>query len=138
MATLAEALIRQRRFKHLLVMLLVMSACLGVVIVPIEQREQGALITNFYDGIWWATTTITSVGYGDLYPVTALGKLIGMILEISGVLAFGLLISIVTVAIEDPKERYYRQRLFERLDLLEKKLQQAEKRDEFVMKKDLK
>ncbi|MCD7035766.1 potassium channel family protein [Metabacillus sp. GX 13764] len=39
---------------------------------------------DYYDGIWWAVVTIATVGYGDLVPVTAIGKLIGIILILLG------------------------------------------------------
>ncbi len=41
------------------------------------------------DAIWWAVVTISTVGYGDLYPVTGAGRLIGMILIAGGVGLFG-------------------------------------------------
>lgn len=41
-------------------------------------------ITSFWDGIWWAIVTIATVGYGDKFPVTHPGRLVGMILIIIG------------------------------------------------------
>ena len=41
------------------------------------------------DAIWWAFTTITTVGYGDVYPVTAGGRVIAALLIITGVGLFG-------------------------------------------------
>lgn len=49
-----------------------------------------------WDGIWWAVTTMTTVGYGDLFPVTDLGRIIAMVVMIVGI-GFGSLL-IGTVA----------------------------------------
>ncbi len=41
-------------------------------------------IESFLDAIWWSFSTVTTVGYGDITPQTALGKIIGIILMIGG------------------------------------------------------
>ena len=46
-------------------------------------------MTTFGDALWWAVSTITTVGYGDHYPVTAAGHAIGIALMIVGVGMFG-------------------------------------------------
>jgi voltage-gated potassium channel len=137
MANLPVVLARQRRFQRLFVALLVLAMILGVVIVPVEAVAQQPVITNYLDGIWWAVTTITSVGYGDMVPVTAVGKILGMVLQVSGVVAFGLLVSMVTVALDDAKERYYRGRLEERLEAMEGKLDRLGKKQDFVMRNEV-
>jgi voltage-gated potassium channel len=40
---------------------------------------------SLWDGIWWAVVTVTTVGYGDLYPKTVQGRLIGMVLMFVGI-----------------------------------------------------
>jgi voltage-gated potassium channel len=40
---------------------------------------------TFWDGVWWAVVTVTTVGYGDLYPHTTTGRIIGI-----GVMVFGI------------------------------------------------
>jgi voltage-gated potassium channel len=49
--------------------------------------EQGR-VQSFFDALWWSTTTITTVGYGDVYPVTAAGRLIGAATMIVGISTF--------------------------------------------------
>lgn len=129
-----ETLIKQRRFQKLFWGLCILAIVLGLVIVPIEQTSKKAVITNFYDGIWWSVTTVTSVGYGDMVPVTTGGKLVGMILQVTGVLAFGLMVSLVTVTLDESKDRFHRRRLNERLDAIDAKLNHMEKQEQFVVK----
>lgn len=62
--------------------LLVFMAALAIL--DAEQNEPGANITSFGDAIWWAVVTITTVGYGDHYPVTDFGRWIAVGLMICG------------------------------------------------------
>ena len=54
-----------------------------------ERHAPGATIVNFGDAIWWATTTMTTVGYGDTYPVTVNGRWVAAALMIGGVALLG-------------------------------------------------
>lgn len=49
-----------------------------------QKGTQENTIKSFWDGIWWAIVSIATVGYGDKYPVTFQGRLVGIILIIVG------------------------------------------------------
>ena len=51
---------------------------------------------TFFDAVYWATTSLTTVGYGDLYPVTTLGRTISMISSFLGIAVVALPASIIT------------------------------------------
>lgn len=59
----------------------------------VESADPEAKITNISDAFWWAIVTVTTVGYGDLYPVTPGGKIIAAMLMIVGIAILGVLIS---------------------------------------------
>ena len=46
--------------------------------------EDSSMFKNFFDAIYWATTTLTTVGYGDIYPITTAGKLLGIVITFLG------------------------------------------------------
>lgn len=65
---------------------------LGAVgVLDSERDAHGANISSFGDALWWASTTITTVGYGDRYPVTTQGRLVAVGLMIVGIGLLGLL-----------------------------------------------
>lgn len=68
--------------------LLVYMATLAVL--DAERSAPGANITNFGDGLWWSLVTVTSVGYGDYYPVTPQGRIIASGLMLCGIGMLGL------------------------------------------------
>ena len=73
-------------------LLLVVFSSLSILIVE-EGPEANIKTAN--DAIWWSVTTITTVGYGDKYPLTMEGRLIAMVLMFSGVGLFGTLSGLV-------------------------------------------
>ncbi len=69
---------------------LVAASSLAVVIASLavldaEREAEGANITSIGDAVWWAFTTMTTVGYGDQYPVTTVGRCIAVGLMLFGV-----------------------------------------------------
>jgi len=136
-SSFAKPVVEQRRFKFLLVTLVSLSLVLGLAVVPFERNEPRSRIRTWFDGVWWSTITVTGVGYGDVVPVTTVGRVIGMSLAMLGVLAFGLIISMFSLALENTKEKYFRKKTFEHLEQIEMRLEQMEKRDKFLFKHDL-
>jgi voltage-gated potassium channel len=66
----------------------------GVLIVYFYERNAaGANITTIGDALWWAAVTVTTVGYGDLYPITVGGRVVAV-----GIMAIGLLTLAVITA----------------------------------------
>ncbi|WFE53225.1 potassium channel family protein [Micromonospora sp. WMMD1155] len=63
--------------------LLVLVSALAVL--DVERSASGGNISSFDDALWWATVTITTVGYGDHYPVTGTGRLVALGLMIGGI-----------------------------------------------------
>lgn len=68
----------------------VMASVLGALaMLDAEQDAEGANIQTFGDALWWAAATVTTVGYGDRYPTTPTGRMIGVVLMIVGIATVG-------------------------------------------------
>ena len=65
----------------ILVLMIASSLCM----YSLEHEAQPEVFTNAFSGIWWAASTLLTVGYGDIYPVTMLGKLFGIFIAFLGV-----------------------------------------------------
>jgi voltage-gated potassium channel Kch len=63
----------------------------SIAVLYAEQNNPESNINTASDAIWWVYVTITTVGYGDKYPVTNVGRLIGMVVMLVGVGLFGVL-----------------------------------------------
>ncbi len=64
----------------------ILLALIGALaILDAERGVPGSTIQTIGDAAWWAVTTMSSVGYGDMYPVTALGRWIAVGLMVSGI-----------------------------------------------------
>ena len=62
----------------------------ALAVLDVEQNAPDAKILTFGDAAWWAVTTITTVGYGDLYPVTPIGRVVAAALMMSGIAVLGI------------------------------------------------
>lgn len=72
----------------LVVLLLLVASSIAILEFEIPQ---GGNITNAEDAMWWAISTMTTVGYGDRYPVSSEGRLVAIFLMAAGVGVFGTL-----------------------------------------------
>jgi voltage-gated potassium channel len=61
----------------------------SLAILDVEGTHPESKIHTLGDALWWATTTVTTVGYGDLSPVTPMGKLVAVALMIGGIALVG-------------------------------------------------
>lgn len=55
-----------------------------------ERGAPGAQLTTYPRALWWSVETATTVGYGDLYPVTLWGRLVAVVVMVAGITSFGL------------------------------------------------
>ena len=73
--------------------LLMLIAALAVL--DAERGAADASITTFPDALWWAATTVTTVGYGDTFPVTGTGRLVAAALMLVGISLVGVVTATV-------------------------------------------
>ncbi len=78
----------------LLAAALIVFVCAGAVTF-VERNAHGSNIHDFGQGLWWAVVTVTTVGYGDRFPVTPFGQGIAVVLMLTGIGLIGVLTATV-------------------------------------------
>lgn len=63
--------------------------CGALAVLDAERGQPGANIATFGDAVWWAVVTMTTVGYGDRYPVTVEGRFAATVLMLGGIALLG-------------------------------------------------
>lgn len=66
-----------------------LAFCGALAVLDAERQNPDANITSFADALWWATATMTTVGYGDRYPTTGTGRLAAVALMMGGITILG-------------------------------------------------
>ncbi len=65
--------------------ILMMVIASSIIMYSLEHDAQPDQFKNAFSGIWWAVSTLLTVGYGDIYPITSAGRFVGIILAFCGV-----------------------------------------------------
>ena len=70
----------------------------GILMYYIERNAQPQAFENIGDGFWWAIVAFTTVGYGDIYPVTPLGRLLSSLISLIGIAMIAIPTGIISSA----------------------------------------
>ena len=87
-------------------------AYISAVQITISERDLvGSNIKNFGDGLWWAITTVTTVGYGDRFPISTEGRFLAVLLMFVGISLVGVITAsvaawFVKMSTNDKEQRY--------------------------------
>ena len=76
----------------------------GAFVTVAERNATDATIQDLPDGLWWAVTTVTTVGYGDTYPKTAIGRGVGVALMLLGISLFSVVTATVAAFFVEERE----------------------------------
>ena len=88
---------------------IVIIIILSFMIFEVEHEAQPEVFSNVFQTMWWAVATLTTVGYGDMFPITASGKVITTIITILGIgfiaIPGGMFASSFIASIDDEKKK---------------------------------
>ena len=86
-------------------------------------------VTTFGDGVWWALVTITTVGYGDITPMTTVGRFVASALMFVGLALISSVTAIISVKfIQNFVDRHTNDDVLEKLDEMQKDLDELKKK----------
>ncbi|PMH39818.1 capsular biosynthesis protein [Vibrio sp. 10N.286.49.B3] len=129
----SSLLIKQLRYNRRettvasILLLLVFLLTIGsAMILHVEESNPEANIQTGMDALWWSFVTISTVGYGDHYPVSTLGKLVASGIIICGVGMFGMISGLITSLITVPHKSTAEIEVEHNTDLLEQILSQQQ------------
>ena len=107
MKSLGEVIASKKRelFGSMFIVFIIMLIS-SLLMYSAEHDTQPDVFRNAFSGLWWAVATLTTVGYGDIYPVTALGRLVGTVIAFSGLAAVAIPTGIISSGL---MEHYYSQ-----------------------------
>lgn len=117
-----KALFTHRGFHFVLLAVLVVVFACSALVLSFESPAKGTNIHNFGDALWWAIVTVTTVGYGDRYPVTAGGRGVAAVLMFVGIGLIGVLTATVASYFVTQNVDEERADLIERLTRIESML----------------
>lgn len=113
--------------------------CAALAVLDAERSDPRGNIRTLADAIWWSLTTVTTVGYGDRFPVTGTGRLVAVLLMLGGIALLGIVTaSLATWLMDRVREvetevqaatRQDIQHMIERLDLLQEELHKLRQPD---------
>ena len=98
---------RQQLMSSVFIILILMLAS-SLCMYSLEHEAQPQVFTNAFSGIWWAVSTLLTVGYGDIYPITAMGKLFGIFIAFLGVGMVAIPTGIISAGFVDQYSRVKR------------------------------
>ncbi len=88
----------------ILILMLASSLCM----YSLEHEAQPEVFQNALSGIWWSASTLLTVGYGDIYPITTLGKILGIVITFLGVGMVAIPTGIISAGFVDQYSRVKR------------------------------
>lgn len=129
----ARKLSHSHRLRGIAIVLVLIVFGLGLLTPLFEKSHMDSVIKSEWDGVYFAVTTVTGVGYGDMVPVTDVGRVIAMILQTFGVVLFGAIVATVSVELLRYQEDFYVRRMMERLDEVSIQVTELKKRMDFLI-----
>ena len=98
---------KQQLISSVFIILMLMIGS-SLCMYSLEHKAQPEVFTNAFSGIWWSASTLLTVGYGDIYPITTLGKMFGIFITFLGVGMVAIPTGIISAGFVDQYSRIKR------------------------------
>lgn len=90
-----RAVLTHKGFHFVLLTAVILVFAISAVVLGLERHAPHSTIHDYPDALWWAATTVTTVGYGDKVPVTPMGRTLAVVLMVVGIGLVGILTATV-------------------------------------------
>ena len=133
-----------KAYSALLILAVLLVPFGAFVIFSLESSNENSEIKTLLDAFWWSTVTISTVGYGDIVPVTDSGRIFAIFYIFSGITIAGVFLSLLATRFykkrfesEEEKITHGQQIILDKMDELEKnQIKIQEKLDDLVKSKE--
>lgn len=117
-----KSMYQKHRLNSIILIIIGLVFFLGSLGAVFESKDPTSNISTIIDGLWWGIVSITTVGYGDRYPVTIPGRLIGVLLMTLGVITFSLLTANIASHMVEEHQDEEQEEILKRLSEMEEKV----------------
>jgi voltage-gated potassium channel len=115
-----RAVVNRRVFPYLALVTFALGLLAGFVVTLVDKKD----FPTFGDGVWWSIVTLGTVGYGDIVPRTAWGRVVGSVVIIFGITFIAFLTATVTSAFVSAEQERLREQEEEREEAVEQETRQ--------------
>lgn len=117
-----NSLLNKHRFRKIILVITLITLGTSLIMPVLESASPDSQIHSLLDSLWWAVSTITTIGYGDYVPVTVAGKILGLFLQIIGSTLYGVIFVVIGSTFTQSQDVYKITKLNDRLEHLEAKI----------------
>ena len=101
---------KKREFFGSIFFIMLLMTVSSLLMYSAEHDAQPDIFRNAFSGFWWAVATLTTVGYGDIYPVTVMGRIFGAVIAFSGIAAVAIPTGIFSAGLSERFQRIREQK----------------------------
>lgn len=122
----ARSILRRRGLSWVLLVGVALDLVAAALVLTFERDMPNGNIHSYPDALWWAVTTVTTVGYGDRFPMSPAGRGVAVVLMVSGIALFGVITASIAAYFVEQKGQQEDQDLGDRLDQVLERLDAIE------------
>ncbi|MBN1153264.1 MAG: potassium channel family protein [Dehalococcoidia bacterium] len=101
--SVADRFVERSQLLYLILVTAGIVIAAAFAVLALEFDAAGSQVRGISDALWWSLSTVTTVGYGDIVPMTPLGRIIGMVLMVVGIGVMATLISQVSATLVESR-----------------------------------
>jgi voltage-gated potassium channel len=80
-----------------------LCVAMAAYLMLVFEKNHNAKVASYFDALWWAFCTVTTVGYGDITPLSSAGRIVGIALMIVGTALFGAFTALFAAVMMEPE-----------------------------------